>query len=223
MANQEDEFSKYDRRYEEEGDRRPRRRSNNSSSGSNKTTVIVVTGILSLILLSVVACCGGFVFWGYKLATPNWHPYTNAELAYNCEFPAPNKDVVTSQGTGPDQRAYTQQEAKHGFPASKFFVRTAKLTAEEAKNPGDVLQKLADAWAKQRGYTELSRDNLEDDDNSLELYLQRKPDNNVSLQFWVIEDRLYTVGIDSQIFDNSDPDIVQHFFDRFSAESKKKK
>jgi hypothetical protein len=177
--------------------------------------LVIVFGILA-----ILGClsCGGLMGYGFYLSQPSWTPYASPDGAYAAKFPKANPK--TDSGSGPDRRPYTSVEVKYGFPPSKFFVRSASVAPAEAKAPETLYNAVADAWAKDGiRTTETSRDpGTHKGRPYLDLVLARGSEKVVTLRFLLVGTTLYTVGVDSDFFEETD-DAVVEFLDAFEPKA----
>jgi hypothetical protein len=191
-------------------ERRPRRAT--ASGGPSPVKILVIVfGILGLLgCLS----CGGLIGYAVYLSQPTWTPYASPDGSFAAQFPKPNP--TTAAGTGPDARPYTSVETPYGFPPSKFFVRTTVVTPAEARSPEALYNAVADSWAKDGTRTsETSRDpGTHKGGKCLDLVLSRGSDKVITLRFILVGTKLFTVGVDSDLFDETDPPVIE-FLDGF--------
>ena len=195
-------------------ERRPRRRQASGGSSTAKTLLLVFGG------LTLLGClvCGGFIGYIVYLMEPNWHTITATDGSYTAKFPRNLPQIKT--GNGPDGRPYTSNESSYGFPPSTFFIRAADVTPIEARNPEQLLASVADAWVKDG--TRTREDHRHPNDHrgysGLDLVLTRGSDKTIVLRFVLVGTKLYTIGVDSDLFDDSD-DPVNEFLDGFEPKS----
>ncbi|MFO0936736.1 MAG: hypothetical protein U0798_09515 [Gemmataceae bacterium] len=196
--------------YDPGFDARPRRKS--SSGGTSTVKVLVI--VFGIIGLLTVLVCGGLIGYGVYIYQPKWSTYTSPDGAYVAKFPKANPTV--RNGNGPDNVAFTGVESTHGFPPSLFFIRVSDVNAAEARNASKLLNQKADSWAKDgKKTTEVSR--AVDEYHgypSLDLVLNRPSDKVIVLRFVLVGTKLYTIGVDSNFYDETD-DPVTDFLDSF--------
>jgi len=190
-------------------ERRPRRRPASGGSSTAKTLLLVFGG------LTLFGCLIGY---GFYLMEPNWHTIAATDGSYTAKFP--RNQPTTRTGNGPDGRPYTANESSYGFPSSTFFIRAADVTAPEARNSETLLASVADAWVKDGTRTrETSRDSNDHRGYpGLDLVLTHGNDKTIVLRFVLVGTKLYTIGVDSDIFDDTD-DHVNEFLDGFEPKS----
>lgn len=194
-------------------ERRPRRRPASGSTSTAKMLLLVFGG------LTLFGClvCGGLMGYGFYLMEPSWHPMTATDGSYTAKFP--RNQPTTRTGNGPDGRPYIANESSYGFPPSTFFIRAADVAANEEKNPEQLLASVADAWAKD-GTRTLESHRVSNDHRGypgLGLVLTRG-DKTIVLRFVLIGKKLYTLGVDSDIFDDSDDHVIE-FLDAFEPKA----
>lgn len=198
-------------------ERRPRRRPAIGGSSGSSTGKILLLVFGGLALLGCLVC-GGLIGYGVYLMEPNWHTITASDGSYTAKFPRNLPAIRT--GNGPDGRPYTANESSYGFPPSNFFIRVADVTSQEARNPEQLLASVANAWAKDGTRTrESSRDpNDHRGYRSLDLVLTRGSDKTIVLRFVLVGTKLYTIGVDSDIFDDTDDHVIE-FLDGFEPKA----
>jgi hypothetical protein len=194
--------------------RRPGRRPASGGSSTAKILLLVFGG------LTLLGClvCGGLIGYGIYLMEPNWQTITSGDGEYTAKFPRKLPSIKT--GNGPDGRPYTAQESSYGFPPSNFFIRVADVTPNEARTPKQLLESVADAWAKDGTRTQEEHRDANDHRGypGLDLVLTRGSDKTIVLRFVLIGTKLYTIGVDSDIFDDSDDPVIE-FLDGFEPKA----
>lgn len=173
-------------------------------------TLWIVLGVFGLLGCT---CCGGFLYFFFKMAQPEYKAFKDPDGRFVAQFPAEVKEKTRDTGVkGGPVRSF---EAARPLMQETFFVYAVELTAKEKQNPADGLKKVADGLKAANKATEMSRtDRTHQGYDAVDLVVKMGRNRFIQARIIVAEERAYVVGVST----NDPPDDrvwLEHYFESF--------